>query len=161
VPTRGPYAQPSRTHFALLDDRLYFENAVHRQHDRPFRLHCDLGSYCVNFVSSLDWKSSASDCERCIVVPRPRKASLVGAKVCDRCPASFVASDLRERVRRTLKLKQQMAWILTLLRWLDWQEDSAGLWPAASGNSFHRDEGKGWSELVLGLPECTDLRAGH
>jgi hypothetical protein len=21
--------------------------------------------------------------------------------------------------------------------------------------------GEGWSELVLGLPECTDLRAGH
>jgi hypothetical protein len=94
-------------------------------------------------VAHLAWEVLATNCERCIVVPKPRKASLKGAKVCDRCPESFVSSDLRERVRGALELKQQMAWIPILLRWLDCLEDSAGPRPATSGNSFHGDEGKG------------------
>jgi hypothetical protein len=61
----------------------------------------------------------------------------------------------------TLKLKQQMAWITIQLRLLDWREDSAGPWPAASRNEVHGDEGEEWSEPVPTLPECADLRAGH
>jgi hypothetical protein len=126
---------PSRTQTCMirLDDRLYLKDVAHSQHERPLHLYCGLSSHCITLVACLDCKirpqAARSPSQS---FPRARKASFGGAKARDRNPASLVTSDLRECVRRTLKLKQQMAWITILLSLLDGQDDSAGPWPAAS-----------------------------
>jgi hypothetical protein len=120
---------PSRTQTCMirLHDRLYLKDLAHSQHERPLHLCYGLSSHCITLVAHLDCNMRPQyACSPSQSFPSARKASFRGAKVRDRSPASLVTSDLRECVRRTLKLKQQMAWVAILLSLLDGQEDSAG-----------------------------------